>query len=79
MPVLNEDLRAGGQLVNRLDAQQDSKWVLSRRFFLADRLREPGQSANFLLRVPVHMSLHVHIQVGAGDFTGDFSSTFSHS
>lgn len=60
VPVLNENIRARGLLINQQSAA--GRWLLTKRFFLADR-RLDASRASELLRVPVHMSLHIHLQV----------------
>lgn len=62
VPILNENVRYNGQYVNKLDSSQDSKWILTRRFYLLDEQVE-DDTMNILIRVPVHISLHVHLQV----------------
>ncbi|KAH7694444.1 Meckelin [Aphelenchoides avenae] len=60
--VLNENLRSRSEYVNRQSGERDSRWVLTKRFFLFDRQTE-ATGAGELLRVPVHVSFHVHLQL----------------
>ncbi|CAD5206257.1 unnamed protein product [Bursaphelenchus okinawaensis] len=61
IPIVNENIRYSGQFVNRADSRQDSKWILTRRFYIVDEQIEPDLF-NALVRVPVHISLHIQIQ-----------------
>jgi hypothetical protein len=60
VPIVNEDIRHRDEYINRLSS--DSRWLLTRRFFLADKQLDVQNKAQ-LIRVYTHISLNIRFQV----------------
>ncbi|KAI6218078.1 hypothetical protein M3Y95_01181900 [Aphelenchoides besseyi] len=60
VPIINENIRLRGEFINRQN--YDSRWILTKRFFLVDRQLNIERSAE-LIRVPSLMSFHINMQL----------------
>lgn len=67
IPILDENLRQGGQFVNRLSADEIAKWILTRRTYFVDGLTlsksDRNSTSASYIRYPAYTSIEIQIQV----------------
>ncbi|KHN79552.1 Meckelin [Toxocara canis] len=70
IPILDENLRQGGQFVNRLSADEIAKWILTRRTYFVDGLTlsksDRNSTSASYIRYPAYTSIEIQIQARKG-------------